>query len=163
MYLLSCCDHQHNSPSSCIIRHQIHCSLRGGLAERYTCIANGFESLLTNSLTSIMARPPNLTGFDMQKLVTSSRSGRKDAWARMYEFIQATGEIGSSNGLADAIDHREQWRYTGPFTRFNRFKSAFPGLGIATVAFAAYCGFEYFFLSNDDHGHSETSKSEGHH
>jgi NADH dehydrogenase (ubiquinone) 1 beta subcomplex subunit 3 len=48
--------------------------------------------------------------------------------------------------------HSEQWRYTGPFTRFNRFKGAFPGLGIATVAFAAYCGYEYMFLSGG-HGH----------
>ena len=68
-----------------------------------------------------------------------------------------------SNGLADVIDYSEQWRYTGPFTRFNRFKSAFPGLGIATVAFVAYCGYEYLFISKDHHGHSDPSKSEGHH
>lgn len=88
-----------------------------------------------------MARPQaNLTGFDMRKLVMSSRAALKDPWART-----------------------EQWRYTGPFTRFNRFKSAFPGLGIATVAFAAYCGYEYLFMSNDHHGHSDTSKSDEHH
>lgn len=46
----------------------------------------------------------------------------------------------------------EEWRYTGPFSRRNRLRGAFPGLGIATVAFAIYCGYEYLFL-NDDHGH----------
>jgi hypothetical protein len=55
----------------------------------------------------------------------------------------------------------EAWRYTGPFTRLNRFKGSFPGLGIATVAFAVYCGYEYMFL-NDDHGHGG-GHGESHH
>ena len=46
----------------------------------------------------------------------------------------------------------EAWRYTGPFTRYNRFKGALPGLGTATVAFAVYCTYEYFFMSEDHHG-----------
>ncbi|PQE13080.1 NADh-ubiquinone oxidoreductase b12 subunit family protein [Rutstroemia sp. NJR-2017a BBW] len=46
--------------------------------------------------------------------------------------------------------------------RFNRFKNSFPGLGIATVAFAAYCGYEYLFLSDDHHGHSEGHGEEHH-
>ncbi|KAI4612191.1 hypothetical protein J4E90_002641 [Alternaria incomplexa] len=50
----------------------------------------------------------------------------------------------------------EQWRYTGPFTRFNRFKGSFPGLGIATVAFAGYLVAEQLFF--EDKGHHE----EGH-
>ena len=45
----------------------------------------------------------------------------------------------------------EQWRYTGPFTRFNRFKGSFPGLGIATVAFAGYCVAEQLFFKDDHH------------
>jgi NADH dehydrogenase (ubiquinone) 1 beta subcomplex subunit 3 len=49
--------------------------------------------------------------------------------------------------------HSEAWRYTGRFSRFNRFKNAFPGLGIATVAFAGYCLYEHFFLQDDHHGH----------
>jgi len=48
----------------------------------------------------------------------------------------------------------EAWRYTGPFTRWNRFKGLFPGLGIATVAFAGYCVYEQLFLK-DDHHHAE--------
>lgn len=50
------------------------------------------------------------------------------------------------------ITHSEAWRYTGTFSRWNRFKGAFPGLGIATVAFAAYCGYEYMFLKDEHHG-----------
>jgi NADH dehydrogenase (ubiquinone) 1 beta subcomplex subunit 3 len=52
----------------------------------------------------------------------------------------------------------EQWRYTGPFTRFNRFKGSFPGLGIATVAFAGYLVAEQLFFK-DEHAHHD----EGHH
>ena len=46
---------------------------------------------------------------------------------------------------------REAWRYTGPFTRYNRFKGALPGLGTATVAFAAYCTYEYIFMNDESH------------
>ena len=54
--------------------------------------------------------------------------------------------------------YSEQWRYTGPFSRWNRFKGSFPGLGIATVAFAGYCVVEALFFSDDHHGHND-----GHH
>lgn len=53
--------------------------------------------------------------------------------------------------------YSEAWRYSGPFTRWNRFKGSFPGLGIATVAFAGYCVYEQLFMK-DDHHHDE-----GHH
>lgn len=46
---------------------------------------------------------------------------------------------------------RDAWRYEGQFTRYNRFKSAFPGLGIAIVAFTGYVTFEHFFLKKDHH------------
>ncbi|KAL8961238.1 MAG: hypothetical protein Q9193_002176 [Seirophora villosa] len=72
---------------------------------------------------------PNLTGFDVRKFVASSGPTSKDPWKRM-----------------------EEWRYTGPFTRWNRFKGAFPGFGIATVAFTVYLGYEYMFLRDKDHG-----------
>jgi NADH dehydrogenase (ubiquinone) 1 beta subcomplex subunit 3 len=52
----------------------------------------------------------------------------------------------------------EAWRYTGRFTRFNRFKNSFPGLGIAIVAFAGYCTYEHFFLQDDHHHGSEHGK-----
>ncbi|KAF1915637.1 hypothetical protein BDU57DRAFT_518708 [Ampelomyces quisqualis] len=79
-----------------------------------------------------MARP-SITGFDPKKLAAASaNSTTGDPWAR-----------------------REQWRYTGPFTRFQRFKGAFPGLGIATVAFSAYLAAEHFGLLQDDGGHHD--------
>ncbi|KAL7266622.1 hypothetical protein RUND412_010827 [Rhizina undulata] len=61
----------------------------------------------------------------------------------------------------DPWARNEAWRYTGPFTRWNRFKGAFPGLGIATVAFAGYCVFEALFLK--DGKHADSHSSSGHH
>lgn len=55
----------------------------------------------------------------------------------------------------------EAWRYSGPFTRWNRYKRAFPGLGIAIVAFSGYVVFEALFLK-DSHAHGE-GHGEGHH
>lgn len=46
---------------------------------------------------------------------------------------------------------RDAWRYEGEFTRMNRFKSAFPGFGIAVVAFAGYCAYEKFVLKPSSH------------
>lgn len=56
------------------------------------------------------------------------------------------------------VCYSETWRYTGPFTRFNRFRGALPGLGTASVAFAAYLVYEQLFLK-DEHAHH----GEGHH
>ncbi|TGZ83857.1 hypothetical protein EX30DRAFT_338455 [Ascodesmis nigricans] len=61
-------------------------------------------------------------------------------------------------GQVDPWARSEVWRYTGPFTRWNRFKGAFPGLGIASVAFAGYCVYEQLFMK-EEHGHH----GEGHH
>ncbi|KAI1004922.1 hypothetical protein K3495_g3294 [Podosphaera aphanis] len=82
---------------------------------------------------TIARRAPklNLTGFDPKAFAAAAGSPANDPWAR-----------------------REAWRYSGPFTRASRFKNAFPGLGIATVAFAIYCGYESFFL-NEKLGHEE--------
>merc|ERR1712000_758098 len=54
----------------------------------------------------------------------------------------------------DTTPRAEAWRYEGPFTRWNRFKGGLPGLGTASVAFAGYCAYEYFFLE-DEHHHGE--------
>ena len=56
----------------------------------------------------------------------------------------------------------EAWRYQGPFTRWNRFRGAFPGLGIATIAFTIYCGYEYLFLKDDHHGHLGEEHGDAH-
>ncbi|KAL0637032.1 hypothetical protein Q9L58_004014 [Maublancomyces gigas] len=76
------------------------------------------------------------TPFDPQQLL--KKPSRPDPWAKM--------ECDS-----------DAWRYSGPFTRFNRFKGAFPGLGIATVAFAGYCAYEAMFMS-DTHAHHAEAK-----
>ncbi|KAI8940686.1 hypothetical protein NX059_001955, partial [Plenodomus lindquistii] len=87
---------------------------------------------IRGSHTPIMAPRPSITGFDPKKFAAAAGRGTQgDPWARY-----------------------EQWRYTGPFTRFNRFKGSFPGLGIATVAFAGYCIAEQL-LWKDDHAHHD--------
>lgn len=55
----------------------------------------------------------------------------------------------------------EAWRYTGPFSRWNRFKRAFPGFGIAVVAFGGYLVVEQLFLK-DPHAHGEEHGEEHH-
>ncbi|KAI5926399.1 NADH-ubiquinone oxidoreductase B12 subunit family-domain-containing protein [Camillea tinctor] len=81
---------------------------------------------------------PSITGFDPRKFAQAATPPRYDPWERT-----------------------EAWRYTGIFSRWNRFKGAFPGLGVATVAFIAYLGYEKMFLQ-DDHHHGE-GHGEGHH
>ncbi|KAK0738305.1 NADH-ubiquinone oxidoreductase B12 subunit family-domain-containing protein [Schizothecium vesticola] len=81
------------------------------------------------------AEKPSITGFDMRALHKATKVPRYDPWERA-----------------------EAWRYKGNFSRFNRFRGSLPGLGTATVAFAAYCAYEHFFLK-EEHHHAE----EGHH
>ncbi|KAJ4391196.1 hypothetical protein N0V93_004813 [Gnomoniopsis smithogilvyi] len=80
-------------------------------------------------LRAANGRHANITGFNINKLKEAATKPVYDPWERY-----------------------EKWRYTGLFSRWNRFKGAFPGLGIATVAFAAYCGYEYMFLQDEHHG-----------
>ncbi|EMR70761.1 putative nadh:ubiquinone oxidoreductase subunit protein [Eutypa lata UCREL1] len=80
---------------------------------------------------------PNITGFDPRKFAQAAGQPRYDPWERA-----------------------EAWRYTGLFSRWNRFKGGLPGLGIATVAFAAYLGYEQMFLKDEHHGDEH---GEGHH
>ncbi|KAK0722495.1 hypothetical protein B0T26DRAFT_702892 [Lasiosphaeria miniovina] len=82
---------------------------------------------------------PNITGFNIKKFVAAAGQPRYDPW-----------------------EGREAWRYRGLNTRFNRFKRSVPGFGIATVAFAAYCTYEHFFLQ-DDHGHHDSGHAEEKH
>ncbi|KAL2818173.1 NADH-ubiquinone oxidoreductase B12 subunit family-domain-containing protein [Aspergillus cavernicola] len=80
----------------------------------------------------------NPTGFNPSefKAAASPRSvyAKRDPWVR-----------------------HEAWRYSGPFRRAQRFRRIFPGFGIASVAFAGYCAYEYAFIK-DDHHHGD-----GHH
>ncbi|KAL2128130.1 hypothetical protein VTI74DRAFT_9622 [Chaetomium olivicolor] len=81
---------------------------------------------------------PNITGFDMRKFLAATGTPRYDPWER-----------------------NEAWRYTGRFSRWNRFKNSVPGFGIATVAFAGYCLYEHFFMQ-DDHHHGSGHGKEHH-
>ena len=53
----------------------------------------------------------------------------------------------------------EAWRYTGPFSRGNRFKGSFPGFGIALGAFAVYVAYDKLIA---DHGHHDHHGEEHH-
>lgn len=57
--------------------------------------------------------------------------------------------------------YSESWRYSKFFSRRERFGRAFPGLGIATVAFAVYCGVEWLFFPEEKH-HGELKPLEAH-
>ncbi|CAO3611479.1 unnamed protein product [Cunninghamella blakesleeana] len=46
---------------------------------------------------------------------------------------------------------REAWRKHPIFSKSSNFKTLFPGLGYATVAFAVYCTYEHFFLKDKKH------------
>ncbi|OAD76240.1 hypothetical protein PHYBLDRAFT_95644, partial [Phycomyces blakesleeanus NRRL 1555(-)] len=46
---------------------------------------------------------------------------------------------------------REAWRKHPIFSKTAGLRTLFPGLGIATVAFAAYCGYEAVFLKDKKH------------
>ncbi|ABN68022.1 predicted protein [Scheffersomyces stipitis CBS 6054] len=48
---------------------------------------------------------------------------------------------------------RDAWRYEGQFSRINRFKSAFPGLGLGAGAFVLYVAYEKLVLKKDDAHH----------
>ncbi|KAL6018066.1 hypothetical protein ACNR91_001507 [Candidozyma auris] len=48
---------------------------------------------------------------------------------------------------------RDAWRYEGQFSRINRFKSAFPGLGIATVAFSVYLVYDKLIKKPEQNHH----------
>ncbi|KAK2068424.1 hypothetical protein P8C59_003060 [Phyllachora maydis] len=85
---------------------------------------------------------PNPTGFDIRRLAAAATERRYDPWERA-----------------------EAWRGTGEFTRFNRFRRALPGFGIASVAFAVYCAYEHFVMKPAAHhgdGHREGHGEEHH-
>jgi NADH dehydrogenase (ubiquinone) 1 beta subcomplex subunit 3 len=92
----------------------------------------------TRILRAAQNGKPNITGFDIRKFGKAAHGARYDPW-----------------------EQNEAWRYTGQFSRFNRFKNAFPGLGIASVAFAGYCAYEYLFIK-DEHHHAEEHGEEHH-
>ncbi|KAK0646276.1 NADH-ubiquinone oxidoreductase B12 subunit family-domain-containing protein [Cercophora newfieldiana] len=91
----------------------------------------------TRILRATTSGKPNITGFDVRKFGKAAHTTRYDPWER-----------------------NEAWRYTGHFSRFNRFKNALPGLGTASVAFAGYCLYEYLFIKDEHHAEAHGG---GHH
>ncbi|KAG0205265.1 endodeoxyribonuclease [Mortierella sp. GBA30] len=57
--------------------------------------------------------------------------------------------------LLDPWAKHHAWRQHALFTRSARIGTMFPGLGIATVAFAAYLGYEYITAPKADAHHGE--------
>nr|KMM67124.1 hypothetical protein CPAG_03460 [Coccidioides posadasii RMSCC 3488] len=134
----------HDSPGGCA-SSRANC---GGRAATNYCFALRISSITFHLFRQFPYRvlvvptpatmaPPNPTGFDMKTFKAAANP--KSIWAQK-----------------DPWKRNEAWRYSGPFSRMNRLRNSFPGLGIATVAFAIYCGYEWAFLKDDHHG-------EGHH
>ncbi|CAP68799.1 uncharacterized protein PODANS_7_7670 [Podospora anserina S mat+] len=88
--------------------------------------------ILRSALPQLGDEKPNITGFSMKKFLANTKKPRYDPWER-----------------------NEAWRYTGRFSRFNRYRNALPGFGTAVVAFTAYCVYEQLFLKKDERHHGE--------
>jgi len=87
-------------------------------------------------------RVGTLTGFNPKDLFQAGADH-----ARKF----TTNPLSSSN--PDPWVRNEAWRYLGQFTTYNRLvKGTFPGLGIATVAFVGYLGYEAVFAKEEHHG-----------
>ncbi|KEY67220.1 hypothetical protein S40285_07190 [Stachybotrys chlorohalonatus IBT 40285] len=95
--------------------------------------------LATRVLRAAQGPKANITGFNMRAFKEATGQPRYDPWER-----------------------HEAWRYTGPFTRWNRFRSTLPGLGTGSAAFAVYLGYEYMFADDAHHGHGEGHGEEHH-
>lgn len=97
-----------------------------------------------------MASPQNPTGFDVKQFARAATSPEwraRDPWRRAY-----VSHIYGS--LCLLTMYSEAWRYTGPFTRWNRFKGAFPGFGYGLAAFLLYSAYEAA-TGSGGHGHGE--------
>ncbi|KAK4068947.1 hypothetical protein Trihar35433_5526 [Trichoderma harzianum] len=112
--------------------------------------------LATRALRAAHGPKPNITGFNMRALKEATGQPRYDPWERalVYPFqipLWQTPSMPSKGEKAPEGKNMDEW---------NRFRSGFPGLGIASVAFAGYCAYEYLFLNDAHHGEGH---GEGHH
>ena len=98
------------------------------------------------STTKSSSTPPVLLRMILGRDSTFSAEGRKIALFGIHTNMSA---------------YSEAWRYTGPFSRWNRFKGIFPGFWIGAGAFGVYMVYEQLFMSSG-HGHGE-GHEEGHH
>lgn len=99
----------------------------------------------------------------MRAFKESAGQPRYDPWERAYVAIPPISPANDEQIILGSLSYSnfentntllcsEAWRYTGTFSRFNRFKGSLPGLGTATVAFAGYCLYEHFFMEDEHHG-----------
>ncbi|KAF9332675.1 endodeoxyribonuclease [Podila minutissima] len=72
-------------------------------------------------------------------------------------YCDVASELEAGEGSEDPWAKHHAWRQHALFTRSARIRTMFPGLGIASVAFAAYLGYEYVTAPKDAH------HGEGHH
>ena len=104
----------------------------------------------------LLATPPDSTSTNSRPRPRPSRPTLEEtpgfASMPLSVFLSAI----ETSLLTASRFYSEAWRYTGPFSRMNRFRGLFPGFGVASVAFAGYCAYEHFFLKDDHHG-------DGHH
>ncbi|KAJ1504947.1 hypothetical protein HMI55_006834 [Coelomomyces lativittatus] len=70
------------------------------------------------------------------------------------------------NSNPDPWARHHAWRYHPVFSTSNQLKHAFPGLGIATVAFTFYCIYDAFHhhhpTKQDTHQENSTTTSSSH-
>lgn len=104
----------------------------------------------------LLATPPDSTSTNSRPRPRPSRPTLEEtpgfASMPLSVFLSAI----ETSLLTASRFYSEAWRYTGPFSRMNRFRGLFPGFGVASVAFAGYCAYEHVFLKDDHHG-------DGHH
>lgn len=133
-----------------------------------TAIRTHFLRLHITSLTSATTAGISADQRTCRRGQTLRALARRDSQQHQGSPPAIHGRDSTTNGAASPMESMlmtdsEAWRYSGPFTRFQRFRGAFPGLGIATVAFAGYLAYEQAFLKDDHgHGHGEGHES-GHH
>jgi len=91
--------------------------------------------------TVTKARIGTLTGFNQSDLL---RAGRDHARTFNKDPLSAKNP--------DPWHRNEAWRYMNQFSRYNRLiKGTFPGLGIASVAFAGYLAYDTIFAEHEHH------------
>ena len=83
----------------------------------------------------------------------------------MEEEVRAGQKLRAAAPASQLLTYEfsEAWRYTGPFTRRQRFKNLFPGFGIASAAFAVYLVYDFATAKADDHGGHSEEHGQQHH
>lgn len=124
-------------------------------------IPHTFPSSANGSLNhGLTAKPHRLRPPEIRRLRRSTRQRSVGAPVRFPSLPCTPPSLARTSTNETSLCDSEAWRYTGPFTRWNRLKGMFPGFGIAAVAFAGYLVYEQVAMAPSQHGHGE---GEGHH